>query len=231
MNVGLVVPVLNNFKGIAELLWSLECRSLKVTPIVVDNWNENRGVSASWNFGLHKASNVGCDLVLVCNDDILFAPNTLPELVAAYYEDSHILVTANNVRDDMGPYDITEVTDTGTMEIVEGPDYSCWMGEPGKLLSEIGLFDENFYPAYFEDNDHHYRIRLAGHKAGRVTSAWIYHRGSVTQNKDRKRPVVPPKQFRSNRRYYISKWGGPPGQEVNVHPYNNEDYDFKYWRK
>ena len=32
---------------------------------------------------------------------------------------------------------------------------------PG-LIQNVGLMDENFFPAYYEDNDHRYRMKLAG---------------------------------------------------------------------
>jgi GT2 family glycosyltransferase len=98
-----------------------------------------------------------------------------------------------------------------------------------QLLSACGTFDENFRPAYFEDNDMRYRIKLSGLKSYIHTEAVAHHYGSQTQYADRNNPVCPPHMFEENRRYYIEKWGGQPGQEVCTTPYGSPNHTIKDW--
>jgi GT2 family glycosyltransferase len=102
------------------------------------------------------------------------------------------------------------------------------MVKPEEFIQKFGLFDEGFSPAYFEDNDMHYRIKISGGSAYARTDAGFYHHGSVTQNWGGQR-VVSHEMFRSNQAYYEFKWGGRPGQEVYDRPWNNEKLKVSDW--
>lgn len=214
MRVAVGVPTMSNFKGLAELfasLWGEE-----YTPFVVNNWAKNNGVSHAWNQILLQTR--GYDLTVICNDDITFHGGSLENLIKAWSSVSldTIMVTGAN----------------GNMEMdyTEAPDYSCFSVIPNQYLEEVGLFDENFTPAYFEDNDSHYRIKLAKFKAVSCNAAQITHKGSQTQNANPNNPVVPPAMFEKNRAYYVEKWGGVPGKEKYEHPYGDALLDWKMWR-
>lgn len=92
-------------------------------------------------------------------------------------------------------------------------------------IQKVGLFDENFYPAYYEDLDHFRRVQLSGAKAVGVPDFKFVHGeaphwGSATLKSD---PGLEKKFaiFTSNlREYYIRKWGGEPGKEKFTRPYN-----------
>lgn len=207
--VGLVVPVYKNFQGFAELVASVD---YPVLPIIGKNWEENLGVSRCWNYGIEKAGIEQLDYALVCNDDIFFDAGTIAKLVEAMQNDEFDMVTAVNRRDG---------APSETPEYHEAPDFSCFMVRSG-FLDKFGEFDEEFFPAYFEDNDMHYRMKLAGGKAVCRTDASIYHYGSVTQNWGGQ-PVVTSPMFEKNRDYYVSKWGGTPGNETFTQPFNGEN--------
>jgi GT2 family glycosyltransferase len=95
------------------------------------------------------------------------------------------------------------------------------------LLYEVGYLDENFFPAYYEDNDHRYRMKLAGHK-------WEYfpleyeHKVSSTLKSKHEFQVKNQKTFAENGRYYLEKWGGMPTQEKYETPFDM-DLPFDYW--
>jgi hypothetical protein len=104
--------------------------------------------------------------------------------------------------------------------------YSSMVFKP-ELLYEVGYLDENFFPAYYEDNDHRYRMKLADME-------WEYfpleydHIVSATIKKD---PAIFAKNqmtFQENGRYYIEKWGGLPGQEKYQTPFDM-DLPLDYW--
>lgn len=48
------------------------------------------------------------------------------------------------------------------------------------VFDKIGGFDENFSPAYFEDNDLSWRYIFAGYKNFISKRSYFYHKGSVT---------------------------------------------------
>lgn len=208
--IAVVVPVYKNLTGALELLNSID---EPVIPIIIDNWRDNIGVSAGWNQGIKKAIEEECDLALVCNDDVILAPGTLWKLALGFLNNSVAMVTAVNARDG---------EPTETAEYPESPDFSCFMIQPRLFVTDFGQFDENFSPAYFEDNDMHYRIKLAGGKAVCRTDAGMFHLGSVTQNWNPFEPVVSSAMFEKNKGYYITKWGGTPGNEKFTEPFGGE---------
>lgn len=216
MEIGLVVPVLSNFTGFAELMESVD---VAVKPIVIDNWNTNRGVAGGWNEGIKRGLNQ--DVLIVTNDDVKFHPGTIETMAAAIGE--YDLVSGE-------PYE-----NLGSGFLEDQPEFCCFAINPVNFVDKFGWFDENFTPAYFEDNDMHYRIKLGGGKTARIHHARIDHKGSVTQFKGSTDPdtpdrVVSHEQFRLNRGYYVTKWGGEPGDEKYTTPYNIGG-DIKRWRK
>jgi GT2 family glycosyltransferase len=204
MAVGLVVPVLVNFEGFTMLMHSVD---EPVQPFVIPNWDKNIGVSGGWNDGIRRAIDAGCDHALVCNDDITLFPGTIAKLRESVQE--YDMVTAINTRDG---------GQTDEPQFPEGPDFSCFMIKPAEFVEKFGWFDEEFFPAYFEDNDMHYRIRVAGGVAVCRTDAKMHHAGSVTQNWGGS-PKVTSRMFEDNRAYYASKWGGVPGNEKYTTPF------------
>jgi GT2 family glycosyltransferase len=48
-----------------------------------------------------------------------------------------------------------------------------------KVVEEVGLYDERFYPLYFDDNDYERRIRNAGLSIRRI-EAIVHHQNSST---------------------------------------------------
>lgn len=207
MAVGLIVPVYKNFEGLTKLIHSVDT---EVHPFIIPNWERNIGVSKGWNDGLRRAIAMECPFALISNDDIVLAPHTIRKLMEGMIFNDYDLLTAINTRD----YAVAE-------GYGNAPDFSCFMVRPKEFTDKFGWFDENFTPAYFEDNDMHYRIRLQDGKAGCRLDAAMYHAGSVTQNWEGFQVVTPP-MFERNRSYYAKKWGGWPGAESFTVPFNGE---------
>lgn len=206
-DVGLVVPVLSNFTGFAQLINSVD---YPITPIILDNWNGNRGVAASWNEGIRRGWDQ--EVLIIVNDDVAFYPGSIAKIVESALETD--LVSG-------------VVSDTGQegLHYIDKPDYACFAIKPIRFVDKFGYFDENFKPAYFEDNDMAYRIKLAGGTSAIRLDARISHEGSVTQFKGSRNPdtedrVVSHHRFRLNREYYQAKWGGTPENETYTTPFN-----------
>lgn len=215
LKIAVGVPTLSNFKGLAELFSSLWGENY--TPFVIANWKENIGVSKAWNEILKCTKDY--DLTIICNDDVVFLDGSFKKLVEAWESrpNDAVLVTGNTHTVIAPGYH-------------EAPDYSCFAANPTDLINRIGLFDENFTPAYFEDNDHHRRILVSGNKAYCFTGARTEHKHSQTQNAVPGKPIVTSQMFEKNRSYYKVKWGGEPGQETYINPYGDKTKDWKYWR-
>lgn len=153
--------------------------------------NDNLGVSASWNvlISLIIGSNSHAFLL---NDDVYSGKNEA-EISA--------LINKNGEEDFF-------------------VSYHNWASfiVPKKTYERVGQFDVNFYPAYFEDNDYHYRMKQLNMTYYRTDELNCkVFRNSMTIEKS---PDVN-KNFEKNKSYYVSKWGGEPGEETFKYPFNN----------
>lgn len=206
MTLGIAVPVLNNFKGFTELMHSVD---EPVLPIVIPNWNENIGVGPAWNETIRIAASRNIDYLIVVNDDVQFRPGLI-RLMA-----SHL---------DLGADLVSPTNETGVCH-PHGLNFWCFGIKPRYFFDKFGEFDENFAPAYYEDDDMAYRIRLLG---GRMVNlpATAYHQvmGSETD------PSLTAGYYQKNYNYYVAKWGGPPSQERYTHPFDDDRISPKEWK-
>lgn len=81
----------------------------------------------------------------------------------------------------------------------------CLFAQTRACTDRVGFYDENFYPAYYEDSDYEWRLLLAGipvHHA-QVT---LKHEGWATTQVDSSLNDAPQKSAE----YFLRKWGGMP---------------------
>lgn len=154
--------------------------------------NSNLGVAKSWNAILDKAVELEYPRVLILNDDIYLGKNRkdVEHLIETYYHADLIHSTKNLCSFIMTTF----------------------------AYKMYGGFDENFYPAYFEDNDFKYRLKLndAYVKETEGLNPEIYRNSmSIKKNVDLNN------NFKKNEQRYIEKWGGLPNQEVFKKPFNS----------
>jgi GT2 family glycosyltransferase len=86
------------------------------------------------------------------------------------------------------------------------------------MYDYIGDFDEIFYPAYYEDSDYLYRMKLKGIRQdveAELNPQTV--RISMTQERD---PELVNASMEANRLRYIEKWGNSPLLETFLTPYN-----------
>lgn len=110
-------------------------------------------------------------------------------------------------------------------------------------LHAAGWFDENFYPAYFEDGDYRYRLLLLGVAFARIGDApdetdhcQMVHGeapswGSQTINADPELRRANDISFTNNREYYVRKWGGLPREERFTAPFNDPEIPVSFWER
>lgn len=83
----------------------------------------------------------------------------------------------------------------------------------------VGEYDERF-PAYYEDNDYSYRLKLAGLPHEEISHGGLEHTGSATLKSftPEQKHLFDEKHGQS-KRYYLEKWGGLPGEERHTQPF------------
>jgi hypothetical protein len=87
-------------------------------------------------------------------------------------------------------------------------------------LAAVGPWDTNL-PQYFADNDYYRRMRLAGYEILETGLEVTHHEGgSSTLKSDPIRTHLNGVTFPLYQKYYEAKWGGPPGAEQFLEPFN-----------
>lgn len=86
-----------------------------------------------------------------------------------------------------------------------------------KLVEEIGVFDDRFYPCEYEDTDYLRRMKLAGRSYESLPDIGgldlVCHGNSIAGKLGLvERSDIPAK-------FYVAKWGGPPGHETATTPF------------
>jgi GT2 family glycosyltransferase len=187
--------------------------------------NEERwGFQRSVNFGVKHFFDKGFDLVLVLNNDIVIHADAISRLIERFAKGGAGMVTCMDVRGecDGNPTNLQKISAKEKEPCPESPhpNFSAFMVNR-ECWEKVGEFDELFAPAYFEDNDFHYRTKLAGVAAVCYPPAMFLHYGSRTQNEALATPIVSGPEFENKRALFIKKWGGAPGAEVFTHPYDD----------
>lgn len=241
--LAIICPVLNCFEYTYNFIKSIP-KDLKCWIIIIDNGstdrtknyftNENRdrrvdyvrfeqnnGVATSWNIGIHIAKyNLKCEYFLICNNDILIRKDTIYNLVKTIQYPGVLLSTPTNVNDGLvKPEELAEMGLPKKEIITQNPDFSCFLIKK-ETIEKIGNFDSAFFPAYFEDNDYHYRIKIAGFDGVKNSRALFYHFGSMTVKSGQDIRILSNSRYLQNQAYFIEKWGGKPGEELFNTPFN-----------
>jgi hypothetical protein len=162
----------------------------------------NLGVAASWNRGVAAAQARGDEWLVVCSAAVAFG--------------------------EPGGLDFVEQLIAGR-DVVE----AWWLGWHLiafrlTVFDRVGTFDENFWPAYWEDNDFGYRLTLSD-----VETPWAKPRvdanlsmfGHAVKLSD---VVVDNDKLRA---YYFRKWGGYTSEEKFTTPFNIAGAPLSYWEK
>src|SRR5271166_2286972 len=154
----------------------------------------NLGVAASWNAILREAYP---ESVVISNDDITLGPETLARLYGEDGASKHEFV------------------------IAEGPLHAkgwCLYAQTQSLTAKVGFYDENFYPAYYEDTDFHRRMTLAGVEPYRLPTDHTHEGWATIKQEGHRGPTYLGQQ--KCLEYYTRKWGGAPGQERYTEPFD-----------
>jgi GT2 family glycosyltransferase len=208
-----------------------------VSDLFCHKRNEERwGFQKSVNYGINDAFERDFDLAFVVNNDIVLHPEAIWRIAQCFEKGDVAMVTCLDVSGEMqekhiAPGDISLLLSQDKEDVPESPHPSFSAFAINKECWEtIGEFDELFAPAYFEDNDFHYRMKLAGLTGIVHPPAMFYHYGSRTTNEAGENGVlvVSGGMFENNRAAYVRKWGGVPGQERFKTPYAHAEKDIRW---
>jgi GT2 family glycosyltransferase len=204
----LAIPTLNRLDRLTEMLQSVACSARlpdkvlivnngkMVTDALRDEWSRqfeldiftpqhNLGVAGSVNFAWRNTPDgwVWCHM----NDDVVIDPRCI-ELMARVAESATI--------------------DFVVPEHGEGSAFTVFMIH-ASMRDRIGYFDEQFFPAYAEDNDLGRRMNLLDINRCIVKgAAYFHHVSSTLKAYTPEQERLHHDQFRANVARYIAKWGG-----------------------
>ena len=140
------IPTLNRYDLLRPSLERYKVDFPDVPRHIIDNGNQsipdaitmpnNLGVAASWNL-ICDITFENSDYAVILNDDIYlgYGTDTILKAIESCGSDEVFLRSENS----------------WSMFIISKA-----------MFSRIGRFDEDFYPAYYEDSDYIYRMNLAG---------------------------------------------------------------------
>jgi len=200
----------------------------------------NLGAARAWNTGIERALDNGAEQLLICGNDTVPMPGTIDRLVdllnnglvfvtgtGVPYETETVHVPLSLVHEPLiaapdysffmfKPMVVVETMARWDMGIemrrfAEASKQSTPTWRPVMNPWEWGKFDSQYFPAYFEDSDHHYRARNAGLVFLRDPGALFRHDCSLTirthaQIGAQNRALT----FARNAERFRSKWGGLP---------------------
>lgn len=230
--VAIVIPTLVRHDRLERCLASIERHAGRCRVRVYNNWShkgvericsefegtgrgagqtflvhrhpENLGCAGSWNAGLKAFFEEGFEWVLISNDDIEFKEGSIDAFRRAMEKGADL------------SYSPTE-------------SLACFAIHR-RVVDSIGFFDENFWPAYHEDEDYAHRMRLAGLRLSPALGVELAHDRSSTldyseffwmQHRTRldQRNII----------YYGKKWGGVPNYEKYTRPFGDHKLELSYW--
>jgi GT2 family glycosyltransferase len=171
---------------------------------------QNRGLSRSWNEGLHEAYADGCRLALVLNDDLHFVDDGFSKFIGfAEQATDYGLAFLHGLETGGSPI-AGRVIEQG---------FGCCVVTI-LALDRVGYFDENFRPAYYEDLDYGRRCGLSGVRIITADGVLVEHERSKTTRENPEILVRSEDVMRRNCEYYTRKWG-PPYEETYGTPFDN----------
>ena len=139
----------------------------------------NWGVARSWNYAIDMADENGTESggIVISNDDVLFNETTFAEMINAVK--SH-------------PF-------------VDGLQWALF-AQNSECKRRVGLYDQKFYPAYYEDTDYLVRMARAGIVPFNALSTPVKHVGWATTRASKDVAWINHMREK-NRQYFIQKWG------------------------
>lgn len=176
---------------------------------------QNLAIAQALNAGLARAT---APWVCLLNNDILVTPGWLSELlrVAEAHPTIGLLNPMSNEFGRVPRPGETIAAVAGALRPRQGRWLENWgctgfcVLLPQRVLSQVGLFDEQFQAFFYEDADYSLRVRQAGFDCAIAEGAYVYHHGSATLTQDPTRG----ERFTANAARFYAKWRRGPSRRI-----------------
>ncbi|MGC9193703.1 MAG: hypothetical protein ACP5FQ_07430 [Thermoplasmata archaeon] len=234
MKIGIVIPIFSGvphkliesikYQSKHDILWFLylnknDNKMISELNIIGSDINFytrkysiNMGVSKIWNEGITTAIFSGCDIIMVLNDDIIFkdsAFDAFVDVIDSKKEDYGLIFCHGDEPDNT-----TRCQDFAAFAITK------------MAILNVGFFDENFFPAYFEDTDYDVRLELSGIKTFCDETSHITHSRSMSIKGSALFKDDMDAFFRLNSIYAHKKWNSFSEERFST-PFNNDNFNYR----
>lgn len=225
MKLSIITLTYNNLKYTKKYIESLYKYTRNFELIIVDNGSTDgtreylktlsgnvKLIFNDENLGFSKGNNQGIKIaegeyIGFLNNDILLYPNWFEECEKVFQQENAAFVSPRHINPHFDDTNERNYIRFFQKEFKYDKEYeknfdecvfSCVITKR-EILDRIGIFDENYFPAFFEDNDIKYRAVVEGYGIYVSNSVCFFHFGSVT-SKDNDYKLD------KNRKYYYSKY-------------------------
>ena len=224
----LIIVDNNSTDGTVEYLQNLE-KEYNNIHIIYNK--ENSGYSKGNNKGLkYFDSREGCKYIGLFNNDILFTPDWLDLSLAVFEKDNKIGLASPRIQKKCRfnsenyikhyPKFLEKYKKLGDFSL-NVTTYFCCAIMPKEVFEKVGYLDENYSPAFYEDDDYALRTFYEGYKVGYINTAFIYHNHSTsTKHMPEKEALM-----ERNKKYFFNKH--PLGEYIWQHKRSNLINDMK----
>lgn len=177
---------------------TVEAVSNQYPEVIILQNKDNLGFPGGFNVGLRYALHEKCDYIFMINNDTEVASDLLDKLMRHakqtkvgmlspkiyFYDDPKRIWSVGAMRHPL----TFEMTKKGDFEMDKGQwnevldrDYlvGCALLIKRVMLVEVGLFDEGYFPIYYEDMDLSLRAKMAGYRLLLVPQARMWHKVSA----------------------------------------------------
>ncbi len=182
--------------------------------------NENLGYSKGNNIGIKEVLDKDYQYIALLNNDILFTPNWLSGTISKFEEDLSLGMVSPRIQKGkkitkenyLNKYKSYLSKFKGSLKYTIEPLFCCVFIKK-EVIDKIGLLDENFSPAFWEDNDYCFRAMYNGYSLAISNQSFVFHNHSTTSSSIDK--SIPER----NKEYFFKKH--PLGKYIWEHKRTN----------
>ncbi len=167
---------------------------------------QNLGFSKGNNQGLSVIKNKNYEFIGLLNNDILFTPNWIEKTLEAFSEDQTLGMVSPRIQKGksitkdnyLKKYPVYLKKFKNKIKYSTEPLFCCVFIKK-QVVDTIGFLDENFTPAFYEDNDYCFRAMYKGYSLAISNQSFVFHNHSTTSR------FIDKSIPKRNREYFLKK--------------------------